>query len=101
MSIYECDPISRALPDQMDCWICGKPKGQPPERCPGHYDLPTELATLREKATDLATLLTIEEKAAKWDASQEQYYEIDHRVPGGYSLKKAERAEALKTARPL
>lgn len=21
------------------CWICGKPKGQPPERCPGHYEL--------------------------------------------------------------
>lgn len=20
------------------CWICGKPKGQPPERCPGHYE---------------------------------------------------------------
>ena len=24
----------------MNCWICGKPKGQPPERCPGHYEIP-------------------------------------------------------------
>lgn len=24
------------------CWICGKEKGQPPERCPGHYDLTLE-----------------------------------------------------------
>ena len=21
------------------CWICGKKKGQPPDRCPGHYEL--------------------------------------------------------------
>ncbi len=21
------------------CWICGKLKGQPPNRCPGHYDM--------------------------------------------------------------
>jgi hypothetical protein len=20
------------------CWICGKLKGQPPDRCPGHYE---------------------------------------------------------------
>lgn len=23
------------------CWICGKEKGQPPERCNGHYDDPS------------------------------------------------------------
>ena len=23
------------------CWICHKPKGQPPDRCPGHYDMST------------------------------------------------------------
>jgi len=23
------------------CWICHKPKGQPPDRCPGHYDTST------------------------------------------------------------
>jgi len=22
----------------LKCWICGKEKGQPPERCPGHYE---------------------------------------------------------------
>lgn len=21
-----------------NCWICGKPKGQPPDRCNGHYE---------------------------------------------------------------
>lgn len=21
------------------CWICGKQKGQPPDRCPGHYEM--------------------------------------------------------------
>jgi hypothetical protein len=25
-------------PQSLPCHICGKPKGQPPDRCPGHYD---------------------------------------------------------------
>lgn len=28
-------------PNELHCWICGKPKGQPPERCPGHYAMPS------------------------------------------------------------
>jgi hypothetical protein len=34
------------------CWICKKEKGQPPERCPGHYDMPQAIAegmTARER----------------------------------------------------
>ena len=31
------------------CWICGKEKGQPPERCPGHYaDTPSAPDPVRE-----------------------------------------------------
>lgn len=34
-------PSPAQLPEpgvQIPCHICGKAKGQPPERCPGHYD---------------------------------------------------------------
>jgi hypothetical protein len=31
------------------CWICGKPKGQPPERCPGHYLMPRDFETQKLK----------------------------------------------------
>ncbi len=29
-------------PPELPCWVCGKPKGQPPDRCPGHYSFPGE-----------------------------------------------------------
>lgn len=45
------------------CWICGKQKGQPPERCNGHYldvdyrriaQLEAEVAELRARLSTLA-----------------------------------------------
>ena len=41
-----------------ECWICGKGKGQPPQRCPGHYQVATapysetEAARLEPRAGD-------------------------------------------------
>lgn len=29
-----------ARPPEPPCWICHKPKGQGPDRCAGHYDVP-------------------------------------------------------------
>lgn len=29
--------VGRELRSEVPCSICGKTKGQPPERCPGHY----------------------------------------------------------------
>jgi hypothetical protein len=31
------------------CWICNKPKGQPPEGCPGHYMARPEGMTLERR----------------------------------------------------
>jgi hypothetical protein len=31
------------------CWICGKSKGQPPERCPGHYEGTSSAAPVERK----------------------------------------------------
>ena len=31
-----------AIPATLPCFICGKEKGQPPDRCPGHYELTAE-----------------------------------------------------------
>lgn len=36
------DALPKEPPSAEACWICGKPKGQPPERCPGHYAYPEE-----------------------------------------------------------
>ncbi len=30
--------LERLERGDLHCHICGKPKGQPPERCPGHYE---------------------------------------------------------------
>lgn len=43
------------MTDQQDitqerCAICGKPKGQPPERCAGHYEQPwSDTSSLEEE----------------------------------------------------
>lgn len=33
-------PEPRVRPPELPCWICGKERGQPPARCPGHYEFP-------------------------------------------------------------
>ena len=30
----------KEYPLNLPCFICGKQKGQPPDRCPGHYEMP-------------------------------------------------------------
>lgn len=36
--VEECESLRSAPGKDLPCWICGKLKGQPPERCPGHYE---------------------------------------------------------------
>ncbi len=45
--------MNQNTPTREACWICGKLKGQPPERCNGHYDMPNDTVTreLAEKMT--------------------------------------------------
>ena len=33
-----CVPGDCSMRPVPKCWICGKRKGQPPDRCPGHYE---------------------------------------------------------------
>lgn len=35
-----CVPTGERPTNDPPCIICGKPKGQPPQRCPGHYEMP-------------------------------------------------------------
>ena len=42
------------------CWICKKEKGQPPERCNGHYDS------------------VLEAERARWPAVEAPAEKIDH-----------------------